>query len=203
MRITLTTETMVEIDKIKGSRFIGLARPCSTSQEAEHWIQLLWEHYIDARHICWAYRGAHPDHIRYVDDGEPSGTAGKPILTVIEGLGLESTVVAVIRYFGGTKLGMGGLARAYSAATQAVLAISPTQELRLRAQIEITVAYSFESTLMHLLVQHEAEILSRDYQAEVTVKAILTPPDALTLRDQVIDRTANRAQIKLDEPYWG
>ena len=203
MRLTLTAEMTVEIDKIKGSRFIGIARPCATAQEAELWSQELWERYSDARHVCWAHRGAHPDHVRYVDDGEPSGTAGKPILTVIEGLGLESTAVAVIRYFGGTKLGTGGLARAYSAATQAVLAASPIQELLLRAQVKITTAYSFESTLMYLLSQHNAEVLSRDYQAEVTVIAILTEAEADALCAQVIERTANRAQITRGDSYWG
>ena len=203
MRLTLTTETLVEIDKIKGSRFIGLARPCGTNQEAEVWAQELWTRYPGARHVCWAHRGAHPDHIRYVDDGEPSGTAGKPILTVIEGLSLESAAVAVVRYFGGTKLGTGGLARAYSAAAQAVLAESPTQELLLRAQVSITVAYAFESTLMYMLTQHAAEVISREYQTEVTVIAILTHPQAVSLCDQVIERTANRAHVKLGEAYWG
>ena len=203
MRHTLTVETMVEIDKIKGSRFIGIARPCATSSEAEAWAEELWSRYSDARHVCWAHRGAHPDHIRYVDDGEPSGTAGKPILTVIEGLSLESTAVAVVRYFGGTKLGMGGLARAYSAAAQAVLAESPTQELLLRAQVTITTNYSFESTLMYMLAQYDAEIISRDYQAEVTVVAVLTQSEATELCAQVIERTANRAEVTLGESYWG
>ena len=74
MRVTLTKETTLEIDKIKGSRFIGLARPCATSEEAEAWSEELWGRYTGARHVCWAHRGDHPDHIRYVDDGEPSGT---------------------------------------------------------------------------------------------------------------------------------
>ena len=203
MRITLTAETTVEIDKIKGSRFIGLARPCATIEDVEVWSQELWGRYASARHVCWAYRGAHPDHIRYVDDGEPSGTAGKPILTVIEGRGLESTAVAVVRYFGGTKLGTGGLARAYSTAAQAVLEACPIQELLLRTQLTFSVAYGFESTLMYLLTQNQAQILSRDYQAQATITAILTQQAADIICTEVVERTANRAEIKRGEEYWG
>lgn len=202
MRVTLVTETIVEIEKIKGSRFIGIARPCATAEEASEWVHDLWSSYQGARHICWAHRGAHPDAIRYVDDGEPSGTAGRPILTVIEGRDLESTAVAVVRYFGGTKLGTGGLARAYSAAAQAVLAESPTQELLLRAEVTITVDYSFEATLSYLLAQHEAKILQRDYQAQVTFKACLLSLEADILCAEVTERTAGRAIIKRESDLW-
>lgn len=202
MRTTLVAESAHEIDKIKGSRFIGLARPCESAEDAQRWADSLWGRYPGARHVCWAHRGAHPDLIRYVDDGEPSGTAGRPILTVIEGRGLESVAVAVVRYFGGTKLGTGGLARAYSAAAQAVLAESSTQELLSRAELTITVQYSFESTLMYLLTQREAELLNREYLAEVTIHARLLSSEADALCDEVTERTAGRAVIKRGEDAW-
>lgn len=202
MRLTLTAEATAEIEKIKGSRFIGIARPCPTADEASDWAREIWERYPDARHVCWAHRGAHPDHIRYVDDGEPSGTAGRPILTVIEGRGLESVAVAVVRYFGGTKLGTGGLARAYSAAAQAVLTESPTQELLSRAIVTVNVQYSFESTLMYLLSQRSADILDRSYQESVTVEARLLSDEADALCAEVRERTAGRAQIKRGADVW-
>ena len=201
-RATLAGPAEIEIDKIKGSRFIGYARPCATVEEAEVWSEELWALHPSARHVCWAHRGAHPDRVRYVDDGEPSGTAGKPILTVIEGLGLESIAVGVVRYFGGTKLGTGGLARAYSSAAQAVLKEAEVTELKLRAQVSLRVSYSFESSLSYLLTQHSAEVIERLYEADVSVTAVLLSEEADALCATVIERTAGRAQVVRDPDQW-
>ena len=201
-RYTLADLAELETDKVKGSRFIGYARPCSTVAEASAWADELRAGHPGACHVCWAHRGAHPDHIRYVDDGEPSGTAGKPILTVIEGRELESVAVAVVRYFGGTKLGTGGLARAYSAAARLVLAEATVQTLRRRALVSIRTAYSFESSLSYLLQHHHAEILERTYDTEVSVRALLLSEDADALCDTVVERTAGRAHIERGPDEW-
>ena len=117
---TVATRVSHEIPKIKGSRFIATVAPAGSRAAAEAIVEALRDCHPGARHTCFAYRlGAAGDVFRYADDGEPSGTAGRPILRQIEGRGLTAMVVVVTRYFGGTKLGAGGLLRAYAAAAGA------------------------------------------------------------------------------------
>ena len=201
-RYTLGGEQIVEIEKVKGSRFIGIAGPISSSKQMEERVIALWREYPEARHVCWAYRGAEQDIIRLVDDGEPSGTAARPILTVINGLGLENVGVAVVRYFGGTKLGTGGLARAYSSAAQAVLAEANRVTLKLRCSVEFNVEYSFEASLVYLLRQREAQILETRYAERVTVFATLLAEHVEPLIAEVTERTAGRAVIKREPLVW-
>ena len=201
-RLTIAQETTFEIDKIKGSRFIAYAYPLSHVSFMEEKVEQLWLKYPDARHICWAYRGAHPDHFRIVDDGEPSGTAGKPILTVLEGRGLESIGVAVIRYFGGTKLGTGGLARAYSSATQAVIKNCQEKHLRLRTTLTFHIHYSFEASLLYLLEQHEAVIKDRQYTDQVKVTAVILNEYTDTIKGIVVEKTSGQATIHQSVSDW-
>ena len=201
-RLTIDQEGVHEIDKIKGSRFIAYAFAVSNIENMSQKVEALWNRYPDARHICWAYRGGDPDQIRMVDDGEPSGTAGKPILTVIEGRGLESVGVAVVRYFGGTKLGTGGLARAYSQATQEILNLVGERVLQLCCRIDFQVHYSFESTLSYLLEQIDAEIREKQYTQEVKMSAVILTEQAERLCEAVTERTSGKAVISKFEDYW-
>ena len=201
-KITIAQSHEVEIDKIKGSRFIGFAFPLANIEEMESMVQVLWQQHPDARHVCWAYRGSSPDTIRMVDDGEPSGTAGKPILTVIEGRGLESVGVAVVRYFGGTKLGTGGLARAYSSACQAVLADCKEKYLKLKRTLNIEIQYSFEGSLLYLLEQQEAIIVKREYSDRVMLEAILLSDRASLVSAEMTERTSGQAKIAQSDEFW-
>ena len=104
--------------KDNGSRFIALAYPVETEQEVKEHVSALKKEYHDARHHCYAYRLGHRgETFRYSDDGEPSGSAGRPILGQIDSLGLSDILVVVVRYFGGIKLGIPGLIRAYKTST--------------------------------------------------------------------------------------
>lgn len=201
-RMTIAQETTFEIDKIKGSRFIAYAYPLSAVSFMEQEVAKLWNTYPAARHICWAYRGAHQDQVRTVDDGEPSGTAGKPILSVIEGRDLESVGVAVVRYFGGTKLGTGGLARAYSSATQAVLKACQKKYLRLRSRLTFRIHYSFEASLLYLLEQHEAMIKDKQYTDHVTITAIVLSEYVEIIKSIMIDKTSGHVIIHQSAGQW-
>ena len=109
----------------KKSRFIGEVFPVETEEEAAEILGNIKKQYWDARHHCWAYViGEEQVQERFSDDGEPGGTAGKPILEVIRGHGLKNVLVVVTRYFGGTLLGTGGLVRAYTQSAQAGIAAS-------------------------------------------------------------------------------
>src|SRR5689334_18781908 len=118
---TITGHSRAEL-KVRGSRFIGTAVPVNSKEQALEELEKIRKEFWDATHNCYAWRLA-PDGLQYrfADDGEPSGSAGKPILFVVQQRELANVLVVVTRYFGGTKLGVGGLARAYSDAAMAAL----------------------------------------------------------------------------------
>ena len=133
---TLRARAEVEIPKIKGSRFIGYAAPAADEGEARALVEEVQALHPQARHLCWAYRGV--DGIeRSSDAGEPRGSAGPPILRKIEGAELHHVAVVVVRYFGGTKLGVGGLIRAYGAAAGAALDAAPRETAKVMARVEL------------------------------------------------------------------
>ena len=127
-----------EIDPVKGSRFIGLAAPVPTRDAALGWVEDVPRAHRKATHVVWAHRHG-PDDGLCSDDGEPSGTSGPPVLARIDGLGLSRCAVAVVRYYGGVKLGKGGLIRAYGAAAGAVLEVAGRVEVQERVRLRLRV----------------------------------------------------------------
>ncbi|MCA9739293.1 MAG: YigZ family protein, partial [Gemmatimonadetes bacterium] len=120
--VTVARAVRVEIPRIKGSRFIADLVPVSDAAQADAAVDAARAAFPDARHHCFAWRvGARGDTFRFGDDGEPAGSAGRPILQHLEGLDVTDAVLVVTRYFGGTKLGVGGLIRAYGGAAAAAL----------------------------------------------------------------------------------
>lgn len=144
MQEILTLSEPVQAELIeKKSRFIGYAAPVASEEAAQAFLQEIRTRHRDATHNCYAYQvGEHNQYQRSSDDGEPSGTAGRPILEVIKGSGLSNVIVVVTRYFGGTLLGTGGLVRAYSAAAQAALAAGQRVRLVAAAEFLLTVEYA-------------------------------------------------------------
>lgn len=139
--LTIAEPVQAEIIE-KKSRFIGYAAPVETEEEAQAFLQEIRTRHRDATHNCYAYQvGEHNQYQRSSDDGEPSGTAGRPILEVIKGSGLANVIVVVTRYFGGTLLGTGGLVRAYSATAAAALAAGEQVRLIPAAAWGLTVEY--------------------------------------------------------------
>ncbi|MEM7160020.1 MAG: YigZ family protein [Myxococcota bacterium] len=121
MAKTLRQSLRHEIEPIKGSRFLATVGPVSTEAEARAFVQGIAAEMPDATHHCWALRLARPSVERAVDDGEPGGSAGRPILAALTGRDVVDACVVVTRYYGGTKLGVGGLVRAYGGAAAAAL----------------------------------------------------------------------------------
>jgi uncharacterized YigZ family protein len=155
------------------SRFIATVERTPTVVEARAFIDRVRRELPDASHHVYAFAigfGASVTH-GMSDDGEPSGTAGRPVLAVVQGSGLGDVCVVVTRYFGGTKLGTGGLVRAYTAATQAVLAEVPRIVKEDRQMVEVTVPYGLYETLHHLVTVHDGRIETEDLGAEVTTRA--------------------------------
>jgi len=168
--------------EIKRSRFIAIAAPVANVAECQQFIQSVREEYPDARHHCTAFIAGAPDNTQCYgmsDDGEPSGTAGKPMFNVVSHSGLGQLAVVIVRYFGGIKLGTGGLVKAYSQATQMVLDELELVEVRPKYGVSIEADYAFESDIRHWLQQLDADPIECDYDHQVNFKVWLEEPEAL------------------------
>ena len=160
---TLATPTEGEYSE-KRSKFLAYAYPVTTEEEALERVREVRARYYDARHVCWAYRlGPTGELYRTNDDGEPSGTAGKPIHGILVSQGLTEVIVLVVRYFGGVKLGTSGLIEAYREATLAALEDAPRRECILTEQISITFSYDLMGPVMRVVKESDARILSQDF----------------------------------------
>ena len=166
----LTIGQPAEVEtKVQRSRFIALAGPASDEKSARLFIQEVRKRFHDARHVCHGWHlGLAPDTLENRnDDGEPSGTAGEPILVAIRRSGLTNVVVAVVRYFGGIKLGTGGLARAYGGAADMVLEAAVVQEILLGREFNLHFPYPRRKTVQHLLDQHRGRAIDEQYGADI------------------------------------
>lgn len=156
--------------EIKKSRFIARLCPATDREQALSALAQAKVDYPDARHHCWAYQLGSPQSPHAVamsDDGEPSGTAGKPILNVIQHKGIGNVMLVVIRYFGGIKLGAGGLVRAYSKAAQLAFDNLSTVQHIEYDRVDVLCHFADEQPLRHWLEQHNAYIEAVQYQQQV------------------------------------
>lgn len=149
----------------KRSKFLSFAYPVTTEEKALGHVAAVRSLYYDARHVCWAYRlGADGDTTRANDDGEPSGTAGRPILGIITSLGLTEVIVLVVRYFGGVKLGTSGLIEAYREAALAALKPAERKECILTEEVELHFGYELMGLVMRHVKELEAEVKAQDFR---------------------------------------
>ncbi len=157
--------------KEKGSRFIGIALPVETAEEVKTNLDRIKKAYHDARHHCYAYRlGAEPYESRFNDDGEPSGTAGKPIYGQIQSFVLTNVLIVVVRYFGGVKLGTGGLLQAYKAASREAIANGSILTKTWMKRIELHFNYLRMNDIMHLIKEEGGMITSQEFALECSIK---------------------------------
>lgn len=150
--------------KEKGSKFIALAWPVQTEAEIEAHLEATRKRFHDARHVCYAWRlGPEGKRFRANDDGEPSHSAGDPILGELRSRDLKNVLVAVVRYFGGTKLGVGGLIRAYSTAAGEALDANEIKEVIMTDRLELRFAYERTSDVNKALHPFRLEPTEREY----------------------------------------
>lgn len=155
------------------SKFISFALPVQTPEEVKEKVDTFRKQYYDARHVCWAYMlGADRTVFRANDDGEPSSTAGKPILGVINSNGLTDILIVVIRYFGGVKLGTSGLIVAYRAAAQDAVDNAEIIEKTVDEDITIIFEYPFLNGIMKVIKEDNPQIISQqfDMDCEMTLR---------------------------------
>ena len=184
-------DNKVELE-IKRSKFITYATKACNRQEADSFVKQLKTQHPQANHVCWAYIAGSPDSTErsMSDDGEPSGTAGMPMLKVLQYSGLGEIAVAVVRYFGGTKLGTGGLQRAYSDAVVQVLeSLALTMKVE-RCRLTIEYDYNFQGVITRLLEKYELQDLVSIYQSNVVNSFAVALNDVAALQSELVDITS-------------
>lgn len=153
--------------KEKMSKFISFAIPVSTLDEVKETIARYQKEYYDARHVCWAYMLGHArTEFRANDNGEPSGTAGKPILGQINSFGLTDVLIVVVRYFGGIKLGTSGLIEAYRAAAADAIRANEIVERLVEDDIRILFEYPFMNDVMRIVKEEGPTVLSQYFELD-------------------------------------
>ena len=177
----------------KMSRFIAFAHPVRSAAEAKDWIASIASKYHDARHVCWAYMlGAESSEFQWSDNGEPSGTAGKPILGQIRSKELSNVAIAVVRYFGGIKLGTSGLIAAYREAARQALDGAEIKTAYETDSVSFTFPYLSMNSVMRMVRDSGAAILSQEFDnvCTMTLEMRADRIDELTRRITEIDGTS-------------
>ncbi len=182
---------------IRKSRFIAITGPACDAATVRRFIDNVSAEFNDARHICYAYITGSPDAGTRAcgDDGEPQGTAGKPMLNVLQHSGVGDIVAVVVRYFGGIKLGAGGLARAYGGSVAQTIKLLPTAIPVATSEILILAPFALENNIRHLLNQHRAEKLEVNYGSDLEITANIPVDELASLRPALA--ALGRGQIEM------
>ncbi|HEX9944600.1 MAG TPA: YigZ family protein [Thermoanaerobaculia bacterium] len=181
-----TGESRAEI-RAKGSRFLAVIGPAADEAAAKAALAALEREHPDATHHCWAWRLGSPPRERSSDAGEPAGTAGMPILQVLRGAGLSDAVTVVVRWFGGTRLGKGGLMRAYAAAAREALAGLPVAARVPSARLAVEVPYEKVGAVKRLLRLPEVELESEEYGASARLVLAVYEERLAALQEALAD----------------
>jgi uncharacterized YigZ family protein len=179
-------ESRAEIRE-KGSRFLAVVGPAADEAAAKGILEALARRYPDATHHCWAWRLGRPPRERSADAGEPAGTAGVPILQVLRGAGLSDVLAVVIRWFGGTKLGKGGLARAYAAAAREAVAGLPVVSRVPVVRLSVEVPYERVGAVKGLLRPPEVELEREEYGAVARLGLVVHEERLEALRESLAE----------------
>ena len=185
----------------KKSHFIGRAWPVETEEEALARIQEMKKQHYDATHNCWAYiirDGA----VRFSDDGEPGGTAGMPMLQVLQREGLFNCVCVVTRYFGGTLLGAGGLVRAYTKGAKIAVDAAGKSMKRVWSVLYVPCPYTFYERIKLEVAAFEGIIRDTQFGAEVELEILVAQPQAQAFLDKILDMTSGTVEgMETDKEY--
>ncbi|MEC9354681.1 MAG: YigZ family protein [Gemmatimonadota bacterium] len=184
---------------IQRSRFITTAAHAPDPNAANAFVDSVRESFPDATHHCWAFVAGPPGstaHIGMSDDGEPHGTAGRPMLTVLLHSGVGEVVTVCTRYFGGVKLGTGGLARAYAGGVKLLLQTLPTELKIKRVHINVRVAYPHVESLQRLLDDLEVVVEHEEYGEEVKYQIAVPSMTLETLREQLAQLTSGEGVLE-------
>ncbi|PUA30178.1 MAG: YigZ family protein [Cellvibrio sp. 79] len=202
MYYTVLAAAIESTTEEKYSDFLTFLHPVNSREEAMEFIDHYRKTYPDANHVCWAYvigDTRRPLTQAFSDDGEPSGTAGKPMLHVLTERDVGNSLAVVVRYFGGVKLGAGGLVRAYSAAVSNAVNGAELLEVTPKVQLQVVVDFARETKVRHIVNQHQGQILNVHYATSVTLDISLPAAHAELFAQQVINETAGDAIIHVEK----
>ncbi|MEP1095470.1 MAG: YigZ family protein [Cyclobacteriaceae bacterium] len=190
-----TVENLSEgLYKEKGSKFLAFSSPVSSENDVKHQLEVLRKKYHDARHHCYAYvLGMDQQSFRANDDGEPSHSAGDPILGQIRSFELTNVLVVVVRYFGGTKLGVGGLIHAYKTATEEALKKASRKEIFEEVNLLFQFPYDLLSSVERLITELDISVIDRDFQEDCRINASMK----LQFLDQLKNKTSDLYNLHL------
>lgn len=173
---------------IKKSEFIAYAYPVTSREDAMFHVEQLRDKYADARHHCWAYIIGDPNNTTsagFDDDGEPNGTAGKPILNVLQHKSIGNVIIIVVRYFGGIKLGAGGLTRAYAGSAQAAVDMMTLKDYVPLIQVQILAEFATEAQCRYVVESLNGRIDDVSYSKQVTLTVTLAEADIDSLKERL------------------
>ena len=198
-----TAENVTASYEIQKSRFIAYTSHVETEAEARDFVAAIKKKHFDARHNCSAWvLGADSSQQKSNDDGEPGGTAGNPILEAIKQHGLTNVVVVVTRYFGGIKLGAGGLIRAYSHTASLGLEATPCLEVKPFCLMEAEMDYSLLGTVENWIRNEELRTGETAYLDKVTVRLLVEPADCEAISTELTNLTAAQCKITIHKPEY-
>lgn len=188
----------------KKSRFIATVRKCESEAEAVSFIEEMKKKYWDARHNCYAFcLGSRGELTRCSDDGEPSGTAGRPMLEVLLGEGVRNAAVVVTRYFGGVLLGTGGLVRAYTRAVKEGLSNCTFGRMCFGTELEVTTDYNGVGKILYLLKNAGIEPVSSEYTDKAALRLVVSGARLEELQKEMVEATGGKVKIdKIKELYF-
>ena len=194
---TIEKKFIHKIEKIKGSEFIAYAIPVKNKEDIKKELEAVKKEYYDAKHHCYAYILGYDKNktIKYSDDGEPNKTAGLPIFTVLNSYDVTDILVVVIRYFGGIKLGTGGLVKAYTKATAELLKIVKFKEVEVKDKIILTFSYDLISKIYHVSNIFDGTIQNETYENEITFEIELNVAQIENFKKQIIEKTDGKVKI--------
>jgi len=194
----IPSKSVTLVQQIKGSKFITTAGRASNRDNARAFIDTISEKYADATHNCYAFVAGNPfstTDIGFGDDGEVSGTAGKPMLSVLQHKKIGEIVVVVSRYFGGTKLGTGGLVRAYTSSVQLTLEKLPLEKYQLFKILKITFDYQYENIVRQILNKFHVDIIDSVYSEIVLMKIGVNESDLKSLLEDLNNHLSGKLKI--------
>ena len=193
---TLKEALYYEAETVKGSRFYVNAVPVTTEGEAKEALERAHAQFPHARHHCWAMVLREPDISRPNDDGEPSGSAGKPILAQIQGRDLVDVIIIISRFFGGTKLGVGGLVRAYGGSAGQALDHAETITITPKTTVRIHFSYAETATVESALATLEVTPSGAQYLEEVELSVEIEDAEVASFIHRFKDHTAHRIKVE-------
>ena len=184
----------------KRSRFIGHIWPVDSEDQAQELLRRVKKQHYDARHNCWCYLLQEGGVVRYSDDGEPQGTAGQPMLNVFQREEVTNVCCVVTRYFGGIKLGTGGLVRAYQGMVKLGLETLPTREHMIPARVEVVLDYPHITVFRRLLPDYRATVASENFGVDATYELLLPDQNIPALETALTELTDGAVLItRLDD----